>query len=223
MGGTVFADVDLSKVTGLDRVGHLSPSLIGLETIYKSKGNIPDDFLRGCGVPENFITQIHSLVGAVDGIQFYSCFISHSVKDKEFADRLYGRMQQAQLRVWYAPQDMQGGKKLHEQIETAIRFYDKLLIVLSEASLQSEWVMDELRKGFKAERETGKRKLFPVRLTDYESLQRWECRDSISGKDLAEEVRQYFIPDFSNWKDHDQFEAGFSRLLKDLRAEERAA
>jgi hypothetical protein len=91
---------------------------------------------------------------------------------------------------------------------------------LSEASLQSEWVMDELRKGFKAERGTGKRKLFPVRLIDYETLERWECRDSISGKDLAEEVRQYFIPDFSNWKNHDQFETAFSRLLKDLRAGE---
>jgi hypothetical protein len=61
-----------------------------------------------------------------------------------------------------------------------------------------------------------------VRLTDYKTLQSWVCRDSISGKDLAEGVRQYFIPDFSNWKDHDQFEAAFARLLKDLRAEERA-
>jgi hypothetical protein len=42
------------------------------------------------------------------------------------------------------------------------------------------------------------------------------------GKDLAVELRQYFILDFSNWKDHAQFEAAFARLLKDLRAEERA-
>jgi hypothetical protein len=31
------------------------------------------------------------------------------------------------------------GRKLHEQIATAIRVYDKLLILLPEASLQSEW------------------------------------------------------------------------------------
>ena len=95
------------------------------------------------------------------------------------------------------------GQKLPAQIETAIRMYDKLLIVLSAASLQSEWVMDELRKGFKAERQSGQRKLFPVRLTDYATLQGWECRDSATGKDLAEELRQYFIPDFSHWKEHD--------------------
>lgn len=94
--------------------------------------------------------------------------------------------------------------------------------MLSEASLQSEWAMEELRKGFKAERAGGKRKLFPVRLTDYETLQGWECRDSASGKDPAEEVRQYFIPDFSNWKIHDDFEPAFARLLKDLKAEGRA-
>jgi hypothetical protein len=152
-------------------------------------------------------------------IQFYSCFISYYFEDEEFARRLHRRMRDAHLRVWFAPEDIQGGKKLHEQIETAIRVYDKLLIVLSEASLQSEWVMDELRKGFKAERDTGKCKLFPVRLTDYETLERWVCRDSLSGKDLAEEVRQYFIPDFSHWKEHDEFEAAFARLLEDLKTD----
>jgi len=33
------------------------------------------------------------------------------------------------------------------------------------------------------------------------------------------EVCEYFIPDFSNWKDHDAFESAFSRLKKDLEAE----
>jgi len=34
-------------------------------------------------------------------------------------------------------------------------------------------------------------------------------------------VRQYFIPDFSDWKDHDAFETAFRRLLRDLKAEEK--
>jgi hypothetical protein len=220
---TTLQDIDFSATEGLETVRHVGPSSIDIDTIYKSGGNISERFLRECGVPESFITQMHSLVNAKDGIQFYSCFISYSSKDEGFAERLHGKMRNAHLRVWFAPEDMKAGAKLHEQIETAIRVFDKLLVVLSEASLESEWVMDELRKGFKAEQDTGKRKLFPVRLTDYETLERWECRDSVSGKDLAEEVRQYFIPDFSNWKDHDQFETAFARLLKDLRAEERAA
>lgn len=45
----------------------------------------------------------------------------------------------------------------------------------------------------------------------------------ILAKDLAVEVREYFIPDFSTWKDHDSFEEAFWRLLRDLRADDRQA
>ncbi|HEV7404667.1 MAG TPA: toll/interleukin-1 receptor domain-containing protein [Chthoniobacteraceae bacterium] len=172
---------------------------------------------------------MRSLVNAEDGLQFYSCFISYSTKDEEFARRLHGKMREAHLRVWYAPEDMPGGKKLHEEIETAIRMYDKLLIVLSEHSLESEWVKTELRKAFKAERASGQdgrpkqRKLFPVRLTDMERIKAWSCFDADSGQDLGVELREYFIPDFSHWKEHDQFEASFARLLKDLQAETKPA
>ena len=47
------------------------------------------------------------------------------------------------------------------------------------------------------------------------------CFDADSGKDLAAEVREYYIPDFSNWKDHDSFESEFDKLLRDLRATEK--
>jgi len=218
--GSDFGNLDLSEATGLDQVHHEAPSTIGIDTIYKSKGKIPESFLRGCGVPEGFIAQMSSLIDAQEGVQFYSCFISYSSKDEEFARRLHARMRDAHLRVWFAPEDVKGGEKLYDQIDTAIRVFDKLLIVLSEASLQSEWVMTELRNAREAERQSGKRKLFPVRLVDFETLRDWKCFDADSGKDLAVEVREYFIPDFSNWKDHDHFEVAFSRLLQDLRANE---
>jgi uncharacterized protein YjbI with pentapeptide repeats len=219
LGYTTFGNCDLSKVEGLDCVDHRAPSSIGIDTIYLSRGRVPETFLRGCGVPENLIRYVPSLVNSEEGIRFYSCFISHSSNDEEFARRLRGRMRDAHLRVWFAPEDIQGGQKLHEQIETAIRVYDKLLIVLSEASLRSEWVMTELRKARKAELQSGKRKLFPVRLVDFDTLRDWECFDADSGKDLAVELREYFIPDFSHWKDQDSFEGAFARLLKDLKAE----
>lgn len=44
-----------------------------------------------------------------------------------------------------------------------------------------------------------------------------------SGKDYAREIREYFIPDFSNWKDHDSYRVAFKRLLGDLKAEDSAA
>ena len=64
--------------------------------------------------------------------------------------------------------------------------------------------------------------LFPVRLVGFDALQDWECFDADTGKDSAREIREYFIPDFSNWKDHDSYKAAFERLLRDLRAEAKA-
>jgi hypothetical protein len=56
-----------------------------------------------------------------------------------------------------------------------------------------------------------------VRLVSYEAMQSWEYIDS-SGKDLAEEIWQYFIPDFSRWKERDSYQAAMWRLVSDLKA-----
>ena len=98
--------------------------------------------------------------------------------------------------------------------------------MLSEHSIQSEWVMTEIRKAREMEKNEKRRKLFPIRLTDFETLRDWTCFDADTGKDLAVEVREYFIPDFSNWKvladGHPAaFESAFARLKKDLEAEKR--
>jgi hypothetical protein len=39
--------------------------------------------------------------------------------------------------AWFAPHNIQGGKKIHEQIDEAIRVYDRLLLILSENSMSS--------------------------------------------------------------------------------------
>jgi len=219
----MVSQVDLSEVLGLHDVRHFGPSSVGVDTLYKSGGKIPIEFLRGCGVPEDFITFIPSHFGLQQAIQFYSCFISYSSKDEEFARRLYSRMRDEHLRVWFAPEDAKGGEKLHEQLERAIQLHDRLLIILSEHSMKSEWVMTELRKARKQEIREKRRKLFPIRFASFDEIRRWECFDADSGKDLAVEIREYFIPDFSNWKNYDSFEASFQRLLKDLRAAEKSA
>jgi Pentapeptide repeats (8 copies) len=107
-GGTTFANVDLSEVKGLDQIKHLGPSTIGIDTLFRSRGKIPEAFLRGCGVPESVIVNRFALVGALEPIQFHSCFISYSTKNEEFAKRLHARMVQEKLRVWFAPEDMKG-------------------------------------------------------------------------------------------------------------------
>jgi uncharacterized protein YjbI with pentapeptide repeats len=87
LGSTIFDNVDLSEVRGLETVTHLGPSSIGIDTIYKSKGKIPLVFLRGTGVPEDFIKNMKFM--DFTGNKFYSPFISYSTKDQEFAEWLY--------------------------------------------------------------------------------------------------------------------------------------
>jgi len=48
---------------------------------------------------------------------------------------------------------------------------------------------------------------------------RRELFDADESKDLAAEIREYYIPDFSNWKNHDPYQREFEKLLRDLRTE----
>ena len=158
-GFTHFDNVDLSEVKGLDTITHEGPSEIGVQTLFRSKGKIPESFLRGCGVPDVLIDYLPSLVGKA--IDFYSCFISYSSKDQEFTDQLAGRMRDKHLRVWYAPDDIKGGQKIIDQIDSAIRLHDKLILVLSPDSMHSEWVQREVRVTVQREREENRRKFVP--------------------------------------------------------------
>jgi hypothetical protein len=181
-----------------------------------SRGKIPEVFLRGCGVPEEFIAYIGSMVGRP--IEFYSCFISYSTRDQEFADRLYADLQAKGVRCWFAPHDIQGGRKIHEQLDEAIRLHDKLLLILSESSMGSNWVKTEIAGAREREEREGKQMLFPITLAPFEKVKQWKLFDADRGLDSAREVREYYIPDFSEWKDHDSYQKAFQRLVADLKA-----
>ncbi len=209
VGWTEFGGVDLSEVKGLESVRHAGPSTIGIDTNYRSKGRIPEVFLRGCGVPDDFIAYVSSFV-AGKAIQFYSCFISYSSKDQTFAERLYADLQAKGVRCWFAREDMKIGDRIWERLDQSIRLHDKLLVILSEHSIGSDWVADEVMTAFEEERKRKKTVLFPVRLDDAVMG---------SGAAWAGLVRQRHIGDFRAWKEHDAYREGFERLMRDLKAE----
>ena len=59
--------------------------------------------------------------------------------------------------------------------------------------------------------------LFPIPMPDSATLKKWDCLDSDTGEALAETVRKYHLPDFSNWQHPAAIERAFARLEKDLR------
>ena len=115
-------------------------------------------------MPDTFITFARSLVGKA--IDFYSCFISYSSQDQDFAERLHADLQARHLRVWFAPEDLKIGDRFQERIEESIRLYDKVMIVLSEASVQSRWVEREVNAAFEREERDKRLVLFPIRIDD---------------------------------------------------------
>jgi len=210
IGYTIFDRVDLSEVKGLETVAHDGPSDVSISTIYQSKGQIPEAFLRDTGVPQTFITYVHSLVGS----PFDSCFISYSSKDQEFAERLHADLQRNEVRCWFALRDLKIGDRFRERIDEAIHLHDKLLIVLSENSVASLWVEKEIETAFEEERQQNRIVLFPIRLDDavMETKQAW----------AADIRRARHIGDFRDWKNHNSYKRAFDRLLRDLHAKNKA-
>jgi TIR domain/Pentapeptide repeats (8 copies) len=203
---TGLSNVDLSSCKGLELIEHEGPSPIDIRTLQLS-GPLPLVFLRGVGLPDTLIEYLPSLLN--QSIQLYSCFISYSAKDEEFVRRLYADLQDKGVRCWFAPHDMKIGDEILDALDKAIRLRDKVLLVLSDASIASRWVKDEVTKGFAEERQRGGVVLFPVRLDDavFTTNEAWalKLRDNRN------------IGDFRSWKDHDAYQKTLARLLRDLR------
>jgi hypothetical protein len=206
---TIFGDTDLSDAIGLDQCVHRGPSTLDLRSVLLS-GFLPEAFLRGCGLPDSLIDYLPSLLNTP--IQFYSCFLSYSSVDQEFASRLHSDLQDRGIRCWFAPQDLRIGARIRSAIDEAIRVHDKLLLILSDASVRSQWVEQEVERAFEKERKTGRSVLFPVRLDDA------VMREEAGWASFLKNTRH--IGDFRQWKEHDAYQSAFQRLMRDLQTEE---
>ncbi len=204
---TIFADVDLTSVIGLDTCRHDGPSIIDHRTLQKS-APLPLAFLRGVGLPDNLIDYLPSLLG--QAIQYYTCFISYSSKDQDFADRIHTDLQSKGVRCWFAPHDLPIGAKTRDEIDAAIRLRDKVLLILSEHSIQSDWVEDEVTTAFEEEQKRGQAMLFPIRLDDavMETKEAWAAKLRANRN----------IGDFRRWKDHDAYQKALERAIRDLKS-----
>jgi uncharacterized protein YjbI with pentapeptide repeats len=232
MSQTIMADINFSNAKGLEEVWHEGPSTLGYDTIRDSNGNLPEVFLRGCGISDweieaaklympnlplgrasEILYKVHEL-RLNPAFQFHSCFISYSTQDHSFAETLYKDLQHRGVRCWFAPEDMKIGDKLRPRIDESIRVHDKLLLVLSKHSTSSQWVEQEVETALNKEREQGRAVLFPIRLdaSVIENKTGWPA--------LVRNTRH--IGDFSKWEDHDSYRKAFERLLRDLKADNMA-
>jgi uncharacterized protein YjbI with pentapeptide repeats len=60
-GDTILTDANLTRAMGLDKCEHREPSGINFRTLQVS-GNLPVNFLRGCGLTDSLIDYLPSLL-----------------------------------------------------------------------------------------------------------------------------------------------------------------
>jgi hypothetical protein len=213
---TYFLNVDLSRSKGLNKVRHDGPSTISLDTLFRSHRNIPVTFFQGAGAPDSFIEFIESL--SPDDFEYYSCFISYSGSDQEFAQKLHLDLQREGVRTWLVPDDMKIGDPIQPRMDQGIQSNDRLLLVFSKNSVNSDWVEFEVEQALEKERriyadmgddELPIPVLFPIMIDSsiIETKQFWARR-------IREERH---IENFVEWKNKKSYKRAFNRLLKILK------
>jgi hypothetical protein len=245
VGRTIFADIDLSSAEGLDAVEHLAPSSIGLDTLCRSEGMIPEAFLRGCGVPEPYITFHKSLVdntfNRIAPLPFIephsSLFITYSHEDRPFARRLHDLLQARGIRCWLDEKPALPDGDIYEQVDRKmylwdnkeifpqkdqkiqnwkIRLYDKVLLCASKHSLTSWWADSEIETASVKEWILT-RKAAPIKT----ALLVLNLDGFLQGEDWRSDKKEQVLPrlvaDFTGWEnDKAKFVENFERVVRAL-------
>lgn len=110
----------------------------------------------------------------------------------------------------FAPYDLEIGEPILSEIDRSIPLSDKVLLILSAASVESTWIEQEVQIALARERTERRRVLFPIRIDDsvFAQTAGWP----------ALVWSQRHVGDFCQWKAHDAYQAAFQRVLRDLTA-----
>ena len=82
-------------------------------------------------------------------------FISHTTKDDAFVAELRQALELRGLTVWVDSRNLRGGDQLAPEIQQAISEARAVLVVVSQHSLNSEWVHDEVDYARRVQRKRG--------------------------------------------------------------------
>jgi uncharacterized protein YjbI with pentapeptide repeats len=225
-GSTNFRSLDLSKATGIAAADHYEPSSLDLGAIRQSRGRLPVDFLKGCGLTDaeialsriwdpdlsqerltDLLYEVDRLIGTRP-IQTHAVFISYSHADSLFADRLHHALDASGIRCWRDRHGLAAGP-LEKQLDRAIRLNPVVIVVLSTHALESDWVEWEVSRARELERETKREVLCPVALDDSWKTSRWPGP-------LRQQLMKYHILDFQNWMSDADFGSALERLIHGL-------
>ncbi len=141
-------------------------------------------------------------------VKYASCFISYSSKDADFVERLYADIKTKGVPCWFAPEDLKGGDRFRDVIEKNITVHEKMLLILSQNSIESPWVEREVLTAQEREDRTKTNVLVPINLDNsiVTATSAW----------AAEIRRARHIIDFTNHGRPDGYARAVNRLLRDI-------
>ena len=212
VGLTFFGDCDLSRAVGLEEVRHDSPSTVGIDTICRSQGMIPESFLLGTGAPEEFTNFQRSL--AENPVSFCTSFIFCTNKDTAVAQKLCDDLKHRGVRCWVSTVDMSADSSTEDQIDRAVCYYEKVMILCSADGLDSEVLRGEMTQAIQRQEAQGKWIYFPVVIDDavYERQTRF-----------VRQVRQHVLFDIRNREDSQAYGQALDRLVQELNRDQEAS
>lgn len=211
---TVFLDSLIKDVKNIDKCIHKGRSYIDGKS-FKLSRNLPESFLIGCGLadweyevykiydPEITLSESQKTNNSIYDLKklqsekFYSCFISYSSNDEEFASKVYTDISRKGAKCWFAPKNMVFGSDIYDSVDLAIESYEKIILILSTSSSQSVWVEDEVKKGFAKEKTINKKIIIPILLTPKSDL--------VMNPWVKKIIDNRHFIDFKNWHDDNTY------------------
>ena len=149
LGYTVFQDCDLSPASGLAEMRHDAPSTIGLDTLYRSRGQLPPAFLAAAGVPPSIAALQETIAAAPPALT--QCYISCRDDDEPFARQLSAELNARGVTNWVFSERVRGSALVsrlsssdQEEVERWLRSYDKLIVVASSRALDTEAILNDI-------------------------------------------------------------------------------
>lgn len=162
------------------------------------------------------------LLGPPSTSRFYSAFISASASDLRFALMLSDRLRDAGVLIWLAREALEPSGSTEAQIEQALRTYDRILFVVSEAIIDSRWMRFEAQLALRRELGLQTPVLIPLVLVSQRRWVSFGIRPGALGTvpgvskgdwDFWSSLINRPSIDFSRWDDEEAFRNSFRALL----------
>lgn len=221
IGYTVFQNCAMDAALGLDSVRHDAPSTIGLDTLLRSRGALPESFILGSGIPV-------AVVGIQDSVSdapvtTLEVHISCANGDIEFARQLEDNLRDQGVRTWVFAEGFRGNPLVdrrassgEEEIERWVRHYDRLIVVCTAAGLDSETVRNDITAAQESENTNDRWTMFLVDADGTMASGR-----SRAARLLKEDHRVFDLAGQSAGSE--EYQAALAELIENLREEQPAS